>query len=361
MKRIHLLPILGLALLGLALLLSTDPVLADDPAPQSEAQTGEAITIEAARTDIRQTERYWTRARMQRASSLDLIGVSPEELAAAIAASGPEVEGKPGFIAGTLPEGVGLDVDNAALAWTSDLAPTVGAALPFSGYTGNYYASRWKVYPWNTIGLLTFKIGSTSYRCSASAIGPNTIVTAAHCVYDTAANRWYNTFSFCPAYRDGVCPYGQFAWRRVLIPPGYANASSFNYGIRYDVALIELGTNSAGKGVHQMVGTMGLSWNQSYNQTIRTVGYPVKYNSGKYSYVCDSTTIAVGTDIMEMGCNTGGGHSGGPWVRGFGSSNLVNNAHSYGYISGPLVNKHAGAARFSSSNIVILCGSSPGC
>src|SRR5690606_15858826 len=97
--------------------------------------------------------------------------------------------------------------------------------------------------------------------CSASVIGPNTIVTAAHCVYDTAANNWYNNWSFCPAYKNGGCPYGSYSWKQAWVPTNYINAPNFGSALRWDVAVIELNKNAAGKQVHTLTGTLGRSWN----------------------------------------------------------------------------------------------------
>ena len=46
----------------------------------------------------------------------------------------------------------------------------------------------WKGFPYKAVGYLTFTMNGGGYRCSASVIGDNVIVTAAHCVYDTGNN-----------------------------------------------------------------------------------------------------------------------------------------------------------------------------
>lgn len=336
----------------------SEPVVQIDP-----VAAGTVVVDSASPMEIRQTRRMWSRSARLQATPLDTIMLSAEDLAAARLLDEPATDlGQPGYSPSS-------DVDSAAtlpidpsLEWASPMSGDATDALAFTAYLGNYYSSYWKVSPYYRIGRLFFKTSSgAGGSCSASVIGPNTIVTAAHCVYDTDTNRSYTNFSFCPAYRAGTCPYGTFSWTRRLILTNYINASRFVYGIRYDVALVELGKNSSGKGVHQMVGYMGRSWNQGYTQSVRTVGYPGKFYNGAYSWICNSSTISAGTDIMEMGCNSGPGHSGGPWVRSFGSGNYVNNVMSYGYTSGTLKDKHMGAARFSSSNIVPLCDASPGC
>ncbi len=60
----------------------------------------------------------------------------------------------------------------------------------------------WKRKPDITVG----KLFSNAGYCSASVIGPSTIVTAAHCLFDTNTNQGYNDFSFCPAAKNSNCP-----------------------------------------------------------------------------------------------------------------------------------------------------------
>lgn len=358
-------------LVALVFLLSASVTMADEGVP-IEGNNGDVVTIVSSPTEFRKTQKMWTRRARMQAQSLDTVGVTPEELAIALAETDSlRSEDLPGFAEGSAPEP--QTNESAEAAYPEEWAAAQGSdgtlapsAIQFTAFLGNYYSNYWKTDPYRTIGRINYMVpkptgGWASSWCTATPIGPNTIVTAAHCVFDTQKNVWYKNFSFCPAYRNGACPYGQFAWKNAWIPSGYVNASSFPYGIRYDVAVLELGPNSLGKGVHQMVGYLSRSWNQPYSQFIRTVGYPAKFNNGQYSWICDSWTVKTGEDVMDMGCNSGGGHSGGPWIRGFGSTNVINNVMSYGYTTGPLMNKQMGAARFSSFNIVPLCNIAPGC
>lgn len=343
---------------------------ADDVVPVEVSSDG-VVSIEISPEEERETRKMWTRRARMQAQPLDTMAVTAEQLAAAIAdMDALPSDGAPGFAIGSAPE---PQADaQAQAAFPEEWAAAQGSdgvlsttAIPFTSFLGNYYSNFWKTYPYRMIGRINYQMptatgGWGSSWCTATPIGPNTIVTAAHCVFDTQRNIWYRNFSFCPAYRNGACPYGQFAWKKAWIPPQYLNAAAFHYGIRYDVAVLELGPNGVGKGVHQMVGYLSRSWNQPYVQNVRTIGYPQKFYGGKYSWICQSSTIFKAVDIMEMGCNSGGGHSGGPWIRGFGSSNIVNNVMSYESVAGNPY-KIMGAARFSSYNIVPLCNLAPGC
>lgn len=352
--------------LAAALLMSAPVTRADDDTLPQVDNSG-VTSIEASPQEQRETHKMWTRRAMRQAQAADLMAVTSEELALALAETDTvEYQGEPGFVPGSGPEPGADALAEAAFPDQWDAGQTdvvaAGTAIPFTAFLGNYYSTFWKTHPYRMIGRLNYvnAQGKASW-CTATPIGPDTIVTAAHCVFDTAANRWYSKFSFCPAYRNGNCPYRTFAWTNAWIPNGYINAAEFKYGIRYDVAVLQLGKNTLGKSVHQMVGYMARSWNQSYSQYVRTIGYPQKFYNGQYSWICESSTIQAGTDIMQMGCNSGPGHSGGPWIRGFGSTNQINNVMSYEVTDGPLMGRHMGAARFSSNNIVVLCNLAPGC
>jgi len=88
-------------------------------------------------------------------------------------------------------------------------APT-GTPGIFDAYYANYWSQMWQYSPWKATGKLFFNAGS----CSASVIsGQNIIVTAAHCVYNTDSNYWYNNWVFSPAYRFKVAsPAPRPAW-----------------------------------------------------------------------------------------------------------------------------------------------------
>lgn len=376
MKRNMRILILGVTVVVMALVLTASLAGATESQSQADPAAAAGVTtLQASPTEQAATGQRWTRAARLAAKPIDVSGVTAEQLAAGLAAMGPAAPSGPaGFVSGGLPqagadteaqaaypaEWAAAEADNAA-AQPDSIAPA-GTAGIFTAYYTNQYAQMWKVYPYRAVG----KLFSNAGTCSASVIGTNTIVTAAHCVYDTASNTWYNNFSFCPAFKNGTCPYGQFAWQQVWIPTNYVNAGSFGAAIRWDVAVIQVGTNSAGKQVQALTGWLGRSWNFDYTQLIFTNGYPAAKQAGKFGYMCVAETFNAGTDIMEMGCNSGPGHSGGPWIKNFvpqvaGATNYVNNVMSYYYTSGSKAGNTMGAARFSSDNIVILCNSAPGC
>jgi V8-like Glu-specific endopeptidase len=240
-----------------------------------------------------------------------------------------------------------------------------GTSQLYTRHPVNRYEPFWKEIPYKKIGRLFFSVPGGSGSCSASVISPyDIIVTAAHCLYDSTYNRWYDNWAFAPAYRDGSAPYGVFPFRDCWILTQWVNLSGtfqISSWTRYDVGVCEMGYNSIGQGLSNTVGWLGRSWNNLYTQLYHTFGYPSNIDSSRYLTLCISESFAQTTEVVGTGCDMTFGSSGGPLIRGFvpftgGQSNFVNSVVSGGY--GGVKNIYG--PRFNSSNIVILC-SAAGC
>ena len=239
-----------------------------------------------------------------------------------------------------------------------------GTSEVFTSFYGNYKISDWRIYPHRWVGRLSFRTsGGTSY-CSATAISKNHIVTAAHCVYDTTNNVWYSNWRFTPAYRNGSAPYGSFSASSCTILTAWKNLSgsfSINGWTKYDLAVCNVGLNSAGKTLNQMVGWAGRLWNASYTKNIFNLGYPFKNtsnvylpNAGQYLRICTAESRQQTTDTLGMGCNYGGGISGGPWLVRYAPTfalGYVNSVNSGLYVG----QMNLYGIRFTSNNIVLIC------
>lgn len=340
------------------------------PVPKGNLVT----TIEASPEDQAAALAMWTKEASLAAEPMAWT----EEVADDPLASRPEPTGGPGIAIGGIPdpdadasamadfpEEWGItpeDVDEAILELelADQMDDPEGTPAVFTYYRSNYYSTQWKKFPYRAIGKLFFNTPGGGSSCSASVISPNNIiVTAAHCVYDTNANVWYDDWVFRPAWRNGTSPYGSFPWSSARVLNDWINASGTVR--RYDVALILLGNNSAGNSVTYYTGWLGRSWNYSYVQHLFAFGYPSNLSSGLYTYACAAETFDGGTDVLGMGCNMTYGSSGGPWIRKFwpqrtGDVNYVNSVVSGGT---PGTNTFYGP-RFSSSNIVPLCNPTSG-
>ncbi len=248
---------------------------------------------------------------------------------------------------------------------------------------GDYTA---RFFPYDAAGKLFFKIGTSTYVCSASLIKPGLVVTAAHCVANFGQRQFYSGWLYVPAYNNGTAPYGSWTAREARVLTSYYNGtdSCAVKGVvcRDDVAVIALnkqGTSLPGN----RTGWLGYGWNGwGYNGSgqalITQLGYPVALDSGALMERNDSQGF-VSTSLSSntvIGSLETGGSSGGPWAVNLGiqpvlngtsfgtyaNHNIVVGVTSWGYISTAI--KQQGAAPFTSTNIKVLvaaeCAASPG-
>jgi hypothetical protein len=244
--------------------------------------------------------------------------------------------------------------------------------------TANYY-------PYRASGKLFFKIGTSSFLCSASLIKPGLVVTAAHCVANYGKRQFYSGWIYVPAYNNGSAPYGTWsaAQARVLTNYFAGTDSCAQFGVICpdDVAVIALNAQS-GRYAGTTTGWFGYGYNgYSYNGSgqahISQLGYPVALDGGLQMQRDDSQGF-VNTGLSRntiIGSLMTGGSSGGPWVVNLGqppalngtsfgtyaSHNIVVGVTSWGYTNTAV--KQQGASPFTSGNIVVLvnaqCSATP--
>lgn len=257
-------------------------------------------------------------------------------------------------------------------------ADATGASQIYTSYIANWLSALQTPYPHRWIGRFSFSTPSGTSYCSATALGGNNIVTAAHCVYDTPSrNAWYTNKVFTPAYRNGSAPYGTFATTACTILTSWVNLSgaySINSWAKYDVAVCTVGRNSAGQTLNTAVGYSGYAWNYGYVRNVDNLGYPLKNYAGSwlswrgaYLRLCAAETYYRSTDVRGMGCNWGGGISGGPWIDSASLASPVTygtNGYWPGRVSGYVTTVNSGidgstqnlyGIRFTNSNITTLC------
>lgn len=240
-----------------------------------------------------------------------------------------------------------------------------GTSATYTYYDVNTQAALANIFPHRWMGKLTFSTASGSSSCSATVISGNNIVTAAHCVYDSTNNVWYSNWVFTPAYRNGTAPYGTFPATARWVLNSWINLTgsySINTWARHDVAILKLGTNSAGQTINSAVGFAGRLWNASYNQLNFNSGYPARTYTdaliatgpAQYLRSCTNESFQQTTETLGGGCFWGRGISGGSWLIGYkpfvvnGQVNSVNSGLFIGQ-------QNMYGARFNSNNIVPLC------
>jgi V8-like Glu-specific endopeptidase len=223
------------------------------------------------------------------------------------------------------------------------------------GYTG----STNQIYPYRASGKVFFtKPGvSGTFICSASLIKKGVVVTAAHCVSEFGANRFYTNFRFVPGYKNGNAPYGTWAARTVFVLTAYLNGSDpcsvAGVICRDDVAVVVLapqgsslpGTNTGWYGY----GYNNAGFNPSGQAHITQIGYPACLDNGALMERNDSQGFksAAHTNNTLLGSLMCGGSSGGPWLVNFGRRPTLTGTTSG---SSPQVNTVVGVTGWGSTS-----------
>jgi len=269
------------------------------------------------------------------------------------------------------PEGAGDDGMGQEMFGTNN-HPFSTARADLTGLATN------RNYPYRPSGKLYFKIGASTFICSASLIKRGIVVTAAHCVANFGKKQFYGSWQFIPGYRSGVAPFGVWTVAQAWIKTSYYNGtdSCAVAGVvcANDVAILVLNQN-AGAYAGTATGWYGYGWNGfgfAGSQThITQIGYPAGLDSASLMERNDSSGFvsAANSNNTVIGSNMDGGSSGGPWLVNFGikptntgetdgtapNPNIVVGVTSWGYIS--KAPKEQGASPFTNTNVWSLVNS----
>lgn len=180
-------------------------------------------------------------------------------------------------------------------------------------------------YPYRAVGKLFFRDPRTGTNnvCSGSVINSRLILTAGHCVFDTARNYFFDNFLFVPAFRAGAAPFQQWGWAFVRTTTAWVNGTG-SFPNNGDFAIIEANDRVVGgssRRIGDVVGFLGFVTNNLIGQHVTTLGYPVNLDNGQRMQTTGAETRGVvGFNAAELGSDQRGGSSGGPWIRDFGLS-----------------------------------------
>lgn len=190
-----------------------------------------------------------------------------------------------------------------------------------------------QVYPFSTVGKMFYTQGGTPYVASAAVIYNNTILTAAHALFNYGLQQWAQKILFAPAYLNGVAPFGTWGVPLCYTLPGYNTTGNDSY----DVGM----ATTAPAGIANTTGYLGMIVNQGWNGLVwQALGYPAvptpPYN-GQQMWSCTGPTTGLdpdGTIAVGMQSNFSEGASGGPWLLGGATANGLS---SYGHSTTPNV------------------------
>jgi glutamyl endopeptidase len=172
-----------------------------------------------------------------------------------------------------LPNGMSPDSTGATPAHSSNRATTrsLSTSQALIG-TDERMQCGVSQYPYSSVGQITFTSSTGGYICSGTLIGPNQVLTAAHCLWDLDTKQFVTDVEFAPGrYRtaDGstVNPFGVYAFDHATVYQLYKDS---NGGIG-DMGVITLGSPAG-----NITGYLGVSRFCSIGSQvgISIAGYP---------------------------------------------------------------------------------------
>lgn len=259
--------------------------------------------------------------------------------------------GQGGFTPGRLP-GSAADVTPQIFMDSRAVEPTINGGTQWYTYppphTRYFPLFGLTFYPHSTLGKLYFSNGVNNFVCSGAAVtcnDLNLVMTAGHCCAPGNGVSFYSDFLFVPACfgancntgAPGTAPFGVWDWESVTVPTAWFASGDLGR----DVCFLSAAPNGSAQELHSVVGSLGLTWNQTQPVHYTMTGWPqgAPFSGGNLVFEIGSTAELDGAftpNTVGVGNFMTGGSSGGAWIKDYkqASANLFwNGLNSYKYTS----------------------------
>ena len=175
---------------------------------------------------------------------------------------------------------------------------------------------------------------SGTISCTGSLIGPDTVLTSAHCIYSLSTRSFYSNITFAPGrHRKDVAtngsitelliddPEGTWQFKHVTILKSYISSSSESQ-FDHDLALVRLVRKMKRPKLGLKTGWLGLSslCSEGGNESLTSYGYPLEWSNE--SSMCVTSNCSVSYSSLNScdqrrlfnRCSATEGESGSPVI-----------------------------------------------
>lgn len=256
------------------------------------------------------------------------VGLTAALLTPAPAAVGQGEASPPGAGAVVRSDGRRMSAPEAAMTTMSSsfegsgvLSPTSGpsiertiAAVPATlgresiiGIDERQRITPTTTFPARAITLITFSVGTGTARCSGWMSGPDTVVTAGHCVAGGGSFYSPASYTVTPAYDGTVAPYGSCGVTSMITSPNFFDFEDE----RYDYGVLKLNCY-----IGLTTGWLGFFWKPTaFDGASATIsGYPgdklltqwrssgtITFTGGRMLYYSNDTTAGTsGSGVYRL-------------------------------------------------------------